>query len=135
MSKVQAKDFYTPTPYNQDTKNQMWMSMIADSHDICCDCNGPFAHLLASIFPEGHRDRDLTINQILIRDYKECLSGGEEEESHGIPVGGSAATAAAATGVKVEDHLEERRRRNRKNYSPPQEKKKEGKKKKTNYTS
>ncbi len=45
----------------------------------------PFAHLLASIFPPGHKDRDLTVNQILNRDYKElCLSGGKEEKSHGM---------------------------------------------------
>lgn len=67
------------------------MSILADSHDQCCGCNWPFAHLLASIFPPGHTDRDLTINQILNRDYKElCLSGGhaernigEGEEDHG----------------------------------------------------
>ncbi len=67
MSKVQAKDFYTPTPYNQETKNQIWMSQIADSHDNFCNCHTPFAHLLASIFPVGHQDRNLTINQILFK--------------------------------------------------------------------
>lgn len=61
------------------------MSMIADGHDIACNCNSPFSHLLASIFPPGHQDRDLTINQILQRDYKEaCRSGGAEEESPGM---------------------------------------------------
>ncbi len=77
MQALSAKDFYTPTPYNQDTKNQIWLSQIADSHDNFCNCNHPFAHLLASIFPPGHKDRNFTINQILARDYKEkCLSGG-----------------------------------------------------------
>lgn len=89
MSKIQAKDFYTPTPYNQDTKNQIWMSQIADSHDNFCNCHTPFAHLLASIFPVGHQDRNLSINQILLRDYKaRCLSGGIEGESHGGVAGG-----------------------------------------------
>ncbi|UHS18283.1 MAG: hypothetical protein [Gammatorquevirus sp.] len=88
MSKVQAKDFYTPTPYNQETKNQIWMSQISDSHDNFCNCHTPFAHLLASIFPVGHQDRNLTINQILLRDYREkCRSGGIEEESPGGAVG------------------------------------------------
>ncbi len=83
--------FFTPTPFNNETKNQMWMSMIADGHDICCGCTQPFAHLLDSIFPEGHTDRDKTIAYIIKRDYSLCHSGGTEEESHGIPIGGSAA--------------------------------------------
>lgn len=85
MSKIQSKDFFTATPFNSETKTQIWMSQIADSHDNICHCNHPFAHLLASIFPVGHQDRNLTINQILLRDYKEkCLSGGTDAESHGL---------------------------------------------------
>ena len=85
MQALSAKDFYTPTPYNQDTKNQIWLSQIADSHDNFCNCNHPFAHLLASIFPPGHKDRNFTINQILARDYKEkCLSGGTADANHGL---------------------------------------------------
>ncbi len=61
----------------------MWMSMIADGHDICCDCNAPFAHLLDSIFPEGHRDREKTISHIIKRDWKQCHSGGDEDERTG----------------------------------------------------
>lgn len=79
--------FFKPTKYNNETKNQMWMSMIADGHDICCDCNSPFAHLLDSIFPDGHRDRNKTIEQIIQRDYQQCHSGGEEEENHGGAAG------------------------------------------------
>lgn len=81
---LSTKDFYKPCTYNQDTKNQLWCSIIADSHDSTCGCDKPFAHLLASIFPPGHADRDLTINQILARDYHTpCHSGGPEEESPG----------------------------------------------------
>ena len=77
MSFISSKDFYTPTPFNSTTKQQIWMSMIADGHDNICHCNHPFAHLLSNIFPVGHKDRDLTINQILQRDYEEqCRSGG-----------------------------------------------------------
>lgn len=84
MNNISPEDFYIATPFNQVTKNQIWMSQIADSHDNICYCQHPFAHLLASIFPPGHKDRDLTINQILLRDYKEkCLSGGTEEKGSG----------------------------------------------------
>ncbi len=77
MQNISAADFFTPTPYNSTTKEQIWMSQIADGHDNICDCKHPFAHLLANIFPPGHKDRDLTINKILQRDYTEkCLSGG-----------------------------------------------------------
>lgn len=79
--------FFTPTPYNNETKNQMWMSMIADGHDICCGCIQPFAHLLDSIFPEGHTDRNKTIDYIIKRDYQLCHSGGGEEESPGMADG------------------------------------------------
>lgn len=110
MSKIQAKDFFIPTPYNQDTKNQIWMSQIADSHDNICNCNHPFAHLLANIFPVGHKDRDLTINKILLRDYREkCLSGGLEERNHGMADGGTAATSttSAEKGPEDEDFPED----------------------------
>ena len=85
MSQISFKDFYCPTPYNKETKNQIWMSQIADSHDNICDCKYPFCHLLASIFPPGHQDRDLSINQILLRDYREkCLSGGDADKRDGM---------------------------------------------------
>jgi len=84
--------FFTPTIYNGDTKCQMWMTIIQDSHDIHCGCHKPYAHLLSSIFPEGHKDRGLTIQQIIDRDIQECLSGGAEEEGLGMAAGTSAAT-------------------------------------------
>ncbi len=101
MQNLSAKDFYSATKFNQDTKNQLWMSMIADSHDCTCDCDTPFAHLLASIFPPGHKDRNLTINQILARDYTEkCRSGGAGEESHGMVAGDE---SADTTHIKDEE--------------------------------
>lgn len=101
MQNISAKDFFTPTPFNQETKNQIWMSQIADAHDNICHCNHPFAHLLANIFPVGHKDRDLTINQILERDYKErCLSGGEEGEKTG---GAASGTGGGFQGIKDEE--------------------------------
>lgn len=80
------------------------MSILADGHDNICHCPCPFAHLLATIFPPGHKDRDLTINQILERDYKElCLSGGGEEESHGSAAG----AARGFKGIKEENQGED----------------------------
>lgn len=79
-------DFFINTTYNKETKNQLWMTIIQDSHDTCCGCQKPFAHLLDSIFPEGHRDRDKTIEYIIERD-KRCLSGGIEEENLGMAGG------------------------------------------------
>ena len=74
------------------------MSILADGHDNICHCPTPFAHLLATIFPPGHQDRNLTINQILERDYKElCLSGGAEGESHGS---GGGTAVAGFKGIK-----------------------------------
>ncbi len=100
MQNLSAADFFKPTPYNKDTKNQIWMSMIADGHDIICNCFNPFAHLLASIFPPGHQDRDLTINQIIERDYKaQCHSGGTEERSGG--------EAAAGPSTKEDSNIKE----------------------------
>lgn len=70
----------------------MWMSMISDGHDMHCGCGQPYAHLLDSIFPKGHTDRKLTIEEIIKRDFKlQCLSTGEEEEDFGTH------TAALAT--------------------------------------
>ncbi len=84
MQHISAKDFFKKCTYNCETQNQLWCSQIADGHDNFCSCQQPFAHLLASIFPPGHQDREYTINQILARDYTErCLSGGDEERKLG----------------------------------------------------
>ncbi len=96
--------FIVPTSYNNETKNQMWMSMLADSHDIWCKCEAPFAHLLDSIFPEGHKDKDLTVRQIINRDYKACLSGGDAAANHGMEDGD---TQLIKGDIKEEDFHEE----------------------------
>lgn len=88
MEHISAKDFYQKSTFNFETQNQIWCSQIADAHDNFCNCNQPFAHLLASIFPPGHADRKLSIDKILLRDYKEkCLSGGNAEKDHGLEDG------------------------------------------------
>ncbi|ABU55875.1 ORF2 [Torque teno midi virus 3] len=98
--------FYKPTKYNGCTKNQMWMSTIGDCHDIHCGCERPFAHLLDSIFPEGHQDRNKTIAEIIQRDLTECLSGGQEEDGGGLPLGSSAANLAIPKEEEEEDTKE-----------------------------
>lgn len=106
MNNLCAKDFYRPTKYNPETLNQIWMSEIQDSHDIWCNCKGPFAHLLASIFPPGHKDRDLTVNDIIKRDLQASWhSGGEEEESHGLAGGDTAATNIKAEKEDKEEDI------------------------------
>ncbi|ABU55877.1 ORF2 [Torque teno midi virus 4] len=74
--------FYKPSVYNGPTKEQMWMSVVTDFHDSFCRCFHSFAHILDLIFPDGHRDRDKTIREIIERDLK-CHSGGDEEERCG----------------------------------------------------
>lgn len=73
-----SKDFMNrQRKYNNETLEQLWMSIINDSHEAICQCDYPFAHALALIFPLGHTDRNKTIEEILKRDYREkCLSGG-----------------------------------------------------------
>lgn len=108
MQALNSTDYYKQSTYNAETKNQLWMSNIADSHDIFCSCHTPFAHLLASIFPPGHQDRNLTVQQILERDYQECHSGGKEEESHGLAGGpDTERDEGPTTDQKEEDFVED----------------------------
>lgn len=105
MQHISSNDFFQKTTYNCETLNQLWCSQIADSHDSICCCNHPFAHLLSSIFPPGHTDRDLTINQILARDYTEsCHSGGGEGKRTGMESLDTG--AAASTDIKAEEEKE-----------------------------
>lgn len=81
-----SRDFYNQSPFNRDTKEQLWMSIVNDSHDSICGCSHGFAHLLSIIFPPEHTDRKLTVEQILRRDYKEkCRSGGLAGDAFGPP--------------------------------------------------
>ncbi len=63
------------------------------------DVNFLLPTYLIAFFPEGHRDRKLTVEEIINRDYQQCLSGGEEEERTGMDVPDS---AAALLGLKEE---------------------------------
>lgn len=98
-----SKDFFNRSFYNNETKEQMWMSIIQDSHDSICSCSFAYSHLLACIFPIGHADRNLSINQIINRDYREkCQSTGG-----GDAVFGGAETEHTAAASKNQDIKEE----------------------------
>ena len=79
-------NFYTPTPFNSTTKEQLWLSQLTDSHDTWCGCVRPISHLLSLLFTEEHKDRHLTIHQIIVREHKahtKWLSTGIEEGAGG----------------------------------------------------
>lgn len=75
-------EFYRRTPYNKETLQQLWTTIINDTHDCHCGCTVPFVHLLDILFPPDHKDRHLTIDDIIKREkkYIKCLFGGTEEE-------------------------------------------------------
>ncbi len=103
-----SKDFHRKSPYNHETKDQMWMSIIGDTHDAICGCDQPFAHLLTNIFPIGHTDRDKTINQIIWRDFKQlqkCHSSGDAENAPGI-LKPSTTDIVASGGAAEEENIE-----------------------------
>lgn len=81
----------------------MWLSIVGDSHDSICSCQYCFAHLLACIFPIGHSDRNLTINQILQRDYREkCHSTGGGDAPSGMATAADTAAASGPPDIKEE---------------------------------
>lgn len=87
--------YFRQCRYNAETVQNMWMSVVGDFHDSICSCWHPFAHMLDLIFPEGHKDRDKTIRQIIERD-SQCHSGGDAEEGCGGADPGTNAAAAVA---------------------------------------
>ncbi len=89
MQNLCSADFFKPTHYNPDTRNQLWMSVIADCHDSICNCWHPFAHLLASIFLLVIRTVILQFNKYLKEiSKKHAILGGAGGESHGMADGG-----------------------------------------------
>jgi len=83
-------NFFRKTPYNLETKLQLWTTVINDMHDSFCGCCKPFVHLLSVIFPEDHKDHTLSISEIIKREQLDslCLFGGQEEENSGGATGG-----------------------------------------------
>lgn len=78
---------YKPSQYNKETKEQLWCSIIQDSHDCFCGCITCYAHLLQIIFPPDHRDYNKTIKEIIERDLQIWSSTGEEGAAGGPPTG------------------------------------------------
>lgn len=80
-----ALNFYKFSPYDSDTKQQLWLSQMTDAHDTWCGCTEPIAHFLSAIFPPDHKDYNCTIKQIVTRRHKELqwYFGGKDERSGG----------------------------------------------------
>ncbi len=77
--------FYRFCPYNYETKQQLWLSQLTDSHDIFCGCTEPIAHLLSLLFEPNHKDYNKTIKEVVETRFKQlqCHFGGAEEKSGG----------------------------------------------------
>lgn len=79
-------NFFRKTTFNQETLEQLWLSQINDTHDSICNCTRPFIHLLALLFTEEHKDRHLSIHNIITREFKQhqCLFGGDADKNIGM---------------------------------------------------
>lgn len=80
-----GEHFYRRTPYNKETQEQIWQTVVSDAHDSFCGCCQPLAHLLELLIPEDHKYRHWTIHQVIQRELQEnkCLFGGKEEKDGG----------------------------------------------------
>lgn len=81
---MSKSNFFQPPQYNSYGREQLWIDVFTLSHDTWCGCNHPLAHLIDRVLPPGHKDRDLTISEILSRDLAStCHFGGGAETSGG----------------------------------------------------
>lgn len=97
-------NFYKTTPYNKETKEQIWGTIFTDSHDEFCGCTEPTAHLLNNLIPPDHPHRHLTIDNYIKSCHKRqlCLFGGKEEKSSG----GAAEDPGTAKDIKLTEENE-----------------------------
>lgn len=88
---MQTPEFYRPTPYNKETKQQIWNTILTDSHDLHCGCTEPLAHIINDLIPPDHPARHLTIDSFINNCFtrQKCLfggpaatDGGEEDIDH-----------------------------------------------------
>lgn len=87
---MNKQGFFEPPKYNLLGRQSLWIDACVLAHDSWCGCNHPVAHFIDSVLPIGHKDRDLTVQEILSRDLTEsCHSGGQ-----GATVSGMAIAAA-----------------------------------------
>lgn len=76
--------FFEPPKYNLDGRQQLWIDACLLSHDTWCGCDSAAVHLLSALLPVGHKDRGLTVDQLIQKGYQQkCLSGGKGEEDGG----------------------------------------------------
>lgn len=80
---MQKPEFFQPPSYNHQGRQQLWLDGCIFTHDSWCGCNYPALHLLATLLPPGHKDRDLTVEEIITRETRKCLSGGKDEKDGG----------------------------------------------------
>lgn len=72
--------FFEPPSYNLDGRQTLWIECCTNSHDTWCGCNYPVAHLLNCLLPPGHKDRKLTVQELIEKAYnKKWPSGGNAE--------------------------------------------------------
>lgn len=78
-------NFYRTTPYNKETKEQIWGTIFTDAHDLHCGCTEPTAHILNNLIPPDHPSRHQTIDNYIFNCFRRqlCLFGGKEEKSTG----------------------------------------------------
>ena len=100
--------FYRPTPYNKETKEQIWGTVFTDTHDQFCGCTEPAAHFLSTLFPPDHPARTQTIDSFIKSCYKRqiCLFGGKEEKD-GTTEADADLTTKETTKQKEEEDLTE----------------------------
>ncbi len=98
--------FFRPTPYTPETKQQIWATILTDSHDLHCGCTEPISHMLHELIPPDSKYRHWTIDQFIKYTHKRqlCLfTGGTEEKGIG----------EAVAGPSTERPYKQRRRRRR----------------------
>ncbi len=74
--------FFEPPKYNLDGRQQLWIDACLLAHDTWCGCDSAAVHLLSALLPIGHKDRELTVDELIQKGYNQkCHFGGTEETS------------------------------------------------------
>lgn len=101
---MSIQKFFQPPNYNHIGRQQLWVDACVLAHDSWCGCNHPIAHFIDSVLPVGHKDRDLTIQEVLSRDLTAACHSGGVAETNG---GAAAATATEEIEGPTNAELEE----------------------------
>lgn len=92
--------YFKPPSYNALGRQQLWIDGCINSHDIWCGCDRPLVHFISAILPVGHKDRDLTIQELINRDLP-CHSGGIAAAAGGQTT--DSESQLEGTGTNIED--------------------------------